>query len=89
MLRYWLCVFDGLTMRVRGGTKRRERGRLREKKEKEEKNRKLSLHYYNYLFFLILIFFLPMLLFPKEPFILSCFLVSCYFEMYIPKRNVG
>lgn len=58
MLRYWLCVFDGLTMRVRGGTKRRERGRLREKKEKEEKNRKLSLHYYNYFLKKLIIFFL-------------------------------
>lgn len=61
MLRYWLCVFDGLTMRVRGGTKRRERGRLREKKEKEEKNRKLSLHYYNYFLKKLIIFFLSCL----------------------------
>jgi len=48
---YWLCVFDGLTKRVWGGTKRREKGKIEgegeEQEEKKKGQRKLSLHYYN------------------------------------------
>jgi len=60
---------------VWGGTKRRERGRLKEKEKKKKRRKKKRKGKESYHYIIATNFFFSYVAFSKEPFSLSCYLV--------------